>query len=158
MQVNAFTTGWWATFSLFFFPSGLYRVWDELIKYGKATKCVWRRRGKGEVKPAKLASDHWLSQLELDYVTCEYFIATNWQTSSQAIKANQGKIWVLCSSATSCINILRGKPRKTIYFFLLATRKKCRYSFIHKHALLSGNCRGQTSWKKDLGRPVGGKF
>lgn len=34
-------------------------------------------REKGEVKPAKLASDRRLSQLELEYVTWEYFIVTS---------------------------------------------------------------------------------
>lgn len=47
------------------------------MKYGRAARVCMEERGEGEVKPAKLASDHRLSQLELDYVTCEYFIVTS---------------------------------------------------------------------------------
>lgn len=52
-------------------------------------------RREGEVNPTKLDSDSQLPQLELDSTICEYFIVTSWKTSSEAIKANQWKSWVL---------------------------------------------------------------
>lgn len=60
----------------FFSLYRLHRVSGEVINYGRAAR-VYMKRGEGEVKPAKLASDSRLSQLALDYVTCEYFIVTS---------------------------------------------------------------------------------
>ena len=106
---------------------------DSIIQYGRATWVYMEERGEGEVKPAKLASDHVLSQLELDYVTCEYFMVTSWKTYSQAIKANQWKIRVLASQpakiSPELFNILRGKNKKSDIFGATGNRKEMQVQF-----------------------------
>lgn len=61
----------------FFSLYRLQRISDEAVKHGKATPMYMDERGEGEVNPTKLDSDSQLSQLEVDSITCEYFIVTS---------------------------------------------------------------------------------
>lgn len=92
VQVPAVTPDWWGLHK--FSPCIGCRGSHEVAECGRRAGIPVEESGEGEL--ARLTSDSRLSQLELDYATCELFIVTSWKAFCKVITANQQKSWVFC--------------------------------------------------------------